>query len=272
MKRRTIIVLILTLVAGGTGAALLACLATTVTVPKPAGPALNIAAGAFPHSALSGVLERVVDAHGRIDYKTLAAERAELERYLTAVAQVSPKDRPDLFPSREHALAYWLNAYNAYVLFAVTERPMLRSVHDENVSFFYGSRYRFGKETCNLHDLENEIIREEFNEPRVHMALNCASLGCPELPAEAFEPDRLEEQLAREAEYFCGDANKVRVANGGIEVSALFDWFAADFEADGGATGFCRKWGRLDIPEGAAVSYAPWDWALNAQPGKALYE
>src|SRR5262245_29618821 len=116
---------------------------STVAVNAPQGDKLQVAPGGFPHQVFDGVVKKVVNDRGRVDYKTLAAERAELQRYLVAVADVSPHSNPELFPTKEDKLAYWINAYNAYVLYAVTERPTMKSVNDDATSFFYFTKYKF---------------------------------------------------------------------------------------------------------------------------------
>ncbi len=246
------------------------CFSTTqVTLPTSV-KRLPVGPGAFPHATLSQLLAEHVDERGRVDYRGLRDNRRELERYLVAIAETSPHKAPAIFPSREHSLAYWLNAYNAYVLYAITERPNLRSVHDSETDFFYWQRHVFGGEELSLYHLENDVIRAEFADPRIHFALNCASAGCPALPREAFVPARLEEQLARETRKFCADATNVRHRGTAIQMSQIFEWFAEDFAKDGGPIEFCRKWGR-DLPADAAVtSYIPYDWALNVQPGREL--
>src|SRR5687768_7992108 len=103
----------------GVMAALFAGCFSTVAVNAPQGEKLEVAKGAFPHDVLDGVLKKVVNDRGRVDYKTLAADRTALQKYLVAVAEVSPHTNPELFPKPEDRLTYWINAYNAYVLYAV---------------------------------------------------------------------------------------------------------------------------------------------------------
>jgi hypothetical protein len=247
---------------------------TTVALNAPQGERLAVTPGGFPHAVLDRVVKKVVNDRGRVDYKTLAADRTELVRYLAVVAEVSPHTHPELFPSEQERLAYWINAYNAYVLYAVTERPTMRSVDDDATTFFYFTRYRFGAEELSLYDVENEVVRKEFAEPRIHFALNCASNGCPELPPEAFVPDRLEDQLAREAREFCAHPDKVRVDGDEVEMSQIFEWYSADFAAAGGPIELCRRWGRRDLPpaDRADLSFITYDWTINAQTGRALFE
>lgn len=246
------------------------CLSTTQIILPMSVKRLPVGPGAFPHATLSKLLATHVDEQGRVDYRGLRQNRRELERYLVAIAETSPHRAPSMFPSREDALAYWLNGYNAYVLYAITARPGLRSVGDVKTDFFYLQRHPFGDEELSLYHVEKDVIRGEFADPRIHFALNCASAGCPKLPREAFVPARLEEQLARETRKFCADVQNVRRNGTAVEMSQIFEWYAEDFAKDGGPLEFCRKWGREDLPAGAAVTFIPYDWALNAQPGRAL--
>lgn len=244
----------------------------TVRVEQPPGAPLEVARDRFPHEAFDRVLKRVVNDRGQVDYKRLAEDRTDLERYLAALQQTSPQSNPELFTTDAHRLSYWLNAYNAFVLYGVTARPKLRAVGDVKSSFLYLTRYVLGGEPISLHDLENTIIRETFREPRIHFALNCASAACPELPAEAFTPDALEAQLARGTRAFCADPKKVRVEDNTVHMSEIFQWYLEDFEAAGGPVAFCRRWGRTDFPPKPGIAFIPYDWSLNAQPGRAPFE
>lgn len=262
---------------------------STVQVKAPEGEKLAVSAGNFPHETFNGVLAKHVDDKGKVDYKALKADRGDLERYLVAISESSPDNKPELFPTKDHELAYWINAYNAYVLYAVTERPQMKSVEDDLKNFFYFTEYVLGGKKISLYNIENEIVRKRYKEPRIHFALNCASWSCPELPPEAFMPDKLEEQLAREAKEFCAHPEKVFLGPGVIKtpritsapdnapdnlvrLSQIFEWYADDFVADGGPVAFCKKWGRDDLPAGGPTEFIQYDWTLNAQPGRALFE
>ena len=221
---------------------------------------------AFDQTDLGVVLERHVDGHGRVDYAALRADREPLDRYVARLEAVGPASTPERFPTDAHRLAYWLNAYNALVLFQVVERESLGSVGDAKLRFFWWTRFAVDGRRLNLYAIENDVIRGGFGEPRVHFALNCASLGCPRLPREPFEAERLEHQLARETAGFLAEERNVAIEDGAIVLSELFDWFAEDFGGDPAA------WVRAhapqrELPVGVPVHYRPWDWSSNAQQG-----
>lgn len=216
----------------------------------------------FSHARLARVLDRFVDEQGRVDYAGLGADRGDLEAYLALLAQASPSISPERFDSVAAKLAYYINAYNAFVLYGVTERPELVSVYEARLDFFVLTRYPVGSAQLSLYELENDVVRP-LGEPRAHFALNCASLGCPQLPRTPFTAEQLEVQLARETRAFCADPDNIRLNGDTVEVSQIFEWYSEDFEADGGPVAFCRKWGREDLPADAPLDFIPYDWAMN---------
>jgi hypothetical protein len=169
-----------------------------------------------------------------------------------------------LFPRDDDRLAFWINAYNAATLDQVLRRWPIRSVHDHKLSFFVVTRYRVDGRPLSLYAIENDIVRRQFADPRVHFALNCASIGCPRLPAEPFDGATLQAQLERETTRFLNEPRNVAVENGSLVLSEIFSWYADDFPPDAVAWVRARR-PDLDPPEGAKATYRPYDWALNDQ-------
>jgi hypothetical protein len=167
--------------------------------------------------------------------------------------------------------AYYINAYNVLVWKSVLMRlPQLTNIDAAKVSFFYATAFLVGGDETNLYDLENKIIRPSFHDPRLHMALNCASAGCPTLPREAFTPERLEAQLDREARRFCNDRRNVDYDASGrrLTLSRLFDWYRDDF---GGppmrVVAWINQWrpANAQLPLDAKIDYSNYDWSLNGR-------
>lgn len=222
----------------------------------------------FEHDLWASVLRQVVDEEGRVDYERLVTEPTDLERVVSLMAAVGPETRPDLFPDESDRLAYYLNAYNALVMWQVVERWPLGSVADKKVRFFYLTRLPLDGDVISLYDLENDVIRGEFDEPRIHFALNCASGGCPKLPREPFRAAELEDQLARETRRFLNDPANLRVEGDTLVLSSIFDWYEEDFAPSP------LEWVRelrpqLGLSAGAKVEYADYDWSLNVQSAPA---
>lgn len=228
------------------------------------------APGAFPHHQLTDVLSKYVDTTGLVAYADLAKDRAGLDAYTALLAKTSPDKHPELFPTRDDQLAYWLNAYNAEAITGVIDQPGIKSVHDNLTGFFYLTKYKLGGKKITLYKLENGIVRKRFSDARVHMALNCQSIGCPRLPQTAFEPATLDAQLDAAAAEFCANPAKVKAEpeKQTIHMSQIFEWYADDFKPYGGQIAFCNQHGQQFDPSWA-IEFIPYDWSLMTQPGKA---
>jgi len=142
----------------------------------------------FDHHLFTNVLRQFVGEQGRVDYAQLKANPNTLNAYLAQLAEVSPESQPELFPTRADQLAYWINAYNAFVLKGVLDKYPITTVWQADVGLFF-KRRRFvaGGKRYSLDDIEHRILRARFGESRIHFAINCASASCPVLPAAAFE-------------------------------------------------------------------------------------
>lgn len=222
-------------------------------------------AQAFSHAALSTVLARYVDANGLVDYKGIATDKA-LAPYLAALAADSPASNPAKFPTKDDALAYYINAYNAFAIQGVAKRPGITTVDAIKQVYFQTETWTMGGAPITLNSLENDRIRS-FGDPRIHFVVNCQSAGCPRLGREAMEPARLQAQLDAAARAFVADPKKVFVDSKGAHVSQIFEWFAADFTKAGGPAAFIAAHGG-PVKPGMTLTYIPYDWALVAQPGR----
>jgi hypothetical protein len=209
---------------------------------------------------------------GRFDYAGLAANPVHVEAlaaYRAALATADPSSW-----TREQQLAFWINAYNAHVVAGVLDNlardPAFAGVLTVE-GFFDAVRYETAGQSITLNELENERIRATFHEPRIHFAVNCASVGCPPLRAEAYTAEALEAQLAEQTAAFVGASTSYDANTNTVSVSQLFEWFAGDFEAAGGVRAFIA--GQVDGDLAATVrdeantlQYTTYDWALNATP------
>lgn len=188
----------------------------------------------FSHDPLNRVLKTYVDDNGLVDYKTLRENRSDLDSYINLLGEFNPDSHPDLFSTDEAKLAYWMNAYNAFVLIGVLDKYPIASVKDVGLlpsSFFWRTKYVTGGRKITLKKLEDDIIRSRFGEPRIHFAINCASASCPKLEQRAFYPENLNDRLETAAELFINETRNVRidVKERKIYLSSIFDWFKEDF-------------------------------------------
>lgn len=234
----------------------------------------------FPFAMWDQVVRAHVDGQGRVNYSKLRRDPSQLDRYLAYVAQVGPRTRADLFPTKQHRLAFAINAYNAVVMRNVINRdPNMRSVDESLADFFYFTEFQIDGEEINLKNYEDDRVRAVFHDPRAHFALNCASGGCPQLPAEAFVPDRLDDQLDRETRKFCNETRNVEIdaAQRKVRLSQIFEWYADDFleyerargNANGNQISYINRYRAADaqIPTDYTIEFIPYDWSLNRQPG-----
>ena len=124
---------------------------------------------------------------------------------------------------------------------------------------------RAGGETYTLNQVEHEIIRKRFVEPRIHFALVCAARSCPPLLNVAYRPDRLQAQLESRARGFINDAGKNKLSGDAASVSALFDWFSGDFTKDGTTVvDYINRYAKKTL-RSQSLTYEPYDWSLNSQ-------
>ena len=227
------------------------------------------------------MLERFVDDAGLVDYAGVARDRAELDRYLAELALASPDSAPGLFPTRDDELAYWLNAYNALVVAGVLDRgaatPSVWGDGLLGIGFFTVERATLGGRRMSLKELEDEIVRERYRDPRVHAALNCASVGCPRLPRRAFAGATLTADLdAAMREFVAGDRHcRIDAARRTVWLSKIFDWFEDDFVDEERRRGtpfptvvaYINRYRprEAQIPAGFRVRFLDYDKRLNRQ-------
>lgn len=236
----------------------------------------------FSHDDWTIVLQRFVDGQGLVDYEGLARDPRTFERYVGSVERSSPETDPDRFPTPDHALAYYLNAYNALIFQGVLRRgPETESVWSGLISgyaFFVRMDVTVGGERTSLKKLEDGI-RKRFQDPRIHAALNCASLGCPRLPRRAFEAEGLSETLNAAMTEFVNDERNCAIdrARRTVTLSKIFDWFADDFvgernDRDGALIDYVNRYRPREarIPPAYTVEFAKYDKRINKAGGAKL--
>ena len=230
----------------------------------------------FDWTPWSALLAEIVTGDGKVDYARLAERREQLEAAVAALGARGPDNDPAAFPTDAHRLAYWLNAYNAFTLHAImAEYPISSVWKTRDGQFFQRRRHLAGGRAVSLDDIEHEILRGEFADPRIHFAINCGSNGCPALRPAAYVGDHLGATLRVATQRFLGNEWNCRIDYAGrrIFISRIFKMYAADFA---GAQGSTRDYRlavlrfvaqHLDVPvEQIAeyeVVYNVYDWGLN---------
>jgi hypothetical protein len=217
----------------------------------------------------------------RVSYAGFMKDRAALKQVLEAYSAVT-KAEFDTW-TKPQQQAYLINAYNAFTIEKILTRyPNIKSIRDFGTVF--GNPWKdkfftlFGQPSY-LDFIEHETLRKDgvYDDPRVHVAVVCASIGCPMLRNEAFVPEKLEAQLEDAMKRFMSDHTRNRYANGKLEISKIFDWYGKDFEK--GHKGFTSVKQTMskyadqlaDKPDDRAavraqkadVAFLDYDWALN---------
>jgi Protein of unknown function, DUF547 len=201
----------------------------------------------------------------QLRYADMARERTGLKAYLQTLSDVSEREFEAW--SRAEQMAFLINAYNAFTVEKVLTRyPAIASIWDFGKLFGNPFRDRFFVlfgQPRSLDDLEHGILRKRYREPRIHFAVNCASVGCPMLREEAYRGVDLEQQLEQQARRFLSDRSRNRTRDGRLEVSKIFDWFKEDFEPRDQY--FLKYAGILGLPPGARLplAFLDYDWSLN---------
>lgn len=230
----------------------------------------------FDWQPWSDLLADVVSREGKVDYARLRERRAGLEATVAALAAVSPASDATQFPSDAHRLAYWLNAYNVFTLAAILDEYPISSVwKTRDGQFFQRRRHVAGGRAVSLDDIEHEILRGEFREPRIHFAINCGSNGCPALRPAAYVGEDLAATLRGATEQFLANEWNCRVDHAArrIFISRIFKMYAEDFAGGSGTTqdyraGVLRFVAQhtglsLDAIGDYEVVYNTYDWGLN---------
>ncbi len=219
----------------------------------------------------------------QVRYAGFAADRAALKAYLDSLSGVSEAAFARFDKAQQ--MAFLINAYNAFTVELILTRwPKLESIKD--IGSLLQSPWKpkwvpllGGK--VSLDDIEHEMLRKRgrYDDPRIHFAVNCASIGCPALREEAFEAARLDAQLDEQALRFMSDRtrNRYNAAAGKLEVSKIFDWFGEDFRLGhrgiGSLAAFTARYADVlaDAPADreriraaqVEIGFLTYDWKLN---------
>ncbi|MEM9663746.1 MAG: DUF547 domain-containing protein [Bacteroidota bacterium] len=253
---------------------------TSARVDRVVAPSSVTAPTTFNH----GLFDAVLQAHvtdGYVDYAGLQASDA-LTPYLAQLAATDPSAL-----SREGQLAFWMNAYNALTLKLVVDNYPTASILRLSPVGIRGIPFviprvnspfevkvgEVGGQVRTLDEIEHDIIRPQFNEPRIHFAIVCAAVSCPPLRSEAYVADRLDEQLEDQARIFLNnpDKNRIPARENKVEVSKIFKWFKEDFgDSDQALQAFLAPYFEGEVAAGLRegaydVGYTSYDWSLNDQ-------
>ena len=220
------------------------------------------------HRHFSSILRRAVHTKNLqtlVNYQQLKSAPQSLEVYLKSLSSVTPLQYKKF--DRNEKMAFLINAYNAFTLKLVIDHYPVDSIKKIGIVLFSPWKKKFfnllGKKQS-LDFIEHEMLRKEFKEPRIHFAIVCASLSCPNLMPTAYNATHLEQQLVEAERNFFRDKNKnvYDASTRTIRASKVFEWFAEDFESQyGPIKAYLKK--KLSAQGAVKVEMLAYDWGLN---------
>lgn len=223
------------------------------------------------HEIFDKLLKKNATSDGRVNYKAFIKDSVELNKYLNLISNTPPDEKTW---SKYEQMAYWINAYNAYTIKLIIKYYPIKSIKDIGSSIqipFVNTPWdikfiMIGKEKMDLNNIEHGNLRKKFDDPRVHMALVCASKSCPILLNEAYDPKRLDDQFAKQTKAFLADPFRNKLSASKPQLSMIFKWYGMDFNKNGSSVrDFINKYSDVKIKADAKISHVDYDWGLNEQ-------
>ncbi len=210
----------------------------------------------------NGLLGKYTTGSG-VNYAAWKGNPADMQAIQQVVDGIAQEKISGL--NKKEELAFYINAYNAWILHEALGKYPTKSVKDLLFTFFTGQRIKVAGEEMSFNHLEKDIIRPKFGEPRIHFALNCASRSCPPLNPEPFQADKLDAQLEKLSVAFVNSSRGVdyNAAKKTAAISTIFKWYKDDFKAVGGPVAFINKRRHPPLPNDTKIAYQDYDWSLN---------
>ncbi|NET31981.1 MAG: DUF547 domain-containing protein [Cyanothece sp. SIO1E1] len=225
-----------------------------------------------------------VDDQGLVNYTELQAKRQPLDAFNSAIAEVKPSTLAEWSPSDQ--LAFWMNAYNSLTLQSIVDQTPLKSSIKDIPGVWRIRKFDVAGSSKTLNDIEHQTIRAGFDEPRIHVALVCAALSCPQLRNEPFVGERLDEQLDDQTRRFLASPQGLEIDReaGVVRLSKIFDWYKDDWVPSFGVeddrfagnpaekavlnfvSGYLEPADQEYLVAGNyQIEYLNYDWSLNKQ-------
>ncbi|NEO55786.1 MAG: DUF547 domain-containing protein [Okeania sp. SIO3B5] len=237
----------------------------------------------FNYQDYNSILKEYVNAEGLVDYERLKENRQKLDEFNAAIGAVTPSTY-DSWTDAEK-IAFLINAYNSFTLESIIDNYPTKSIRNI-IGVWKIRKFDIVGEKLTLDHIEHQILRKEFNEPGIHVALVCAAISCPPLRQEAFTGNQLEQQLDDQAKKFLGNNQgfKIDSQNNAVYFSSIFKWFGEDYEKTYGQeptidglnetetsiVNYAHQYVSPDAQKilkqgGYQVKYSDYDWSLNVQ-------
>lgn len=212
------------------------------------------------HDIWNQLLKIYVSDQGKVNYKGLKQSATRLDVYLKQLVDQAPESGW----TKDQELAYWINVYNAFTVKLIVDNYPVKSIMDIDSGKPWDRKWiRIGGNTYSLSEIENDVIRKKFNEPRIHFAVNCASVSCPKLLNEAYTADKLNTQLEVQSKAYINNPLHNSITATSASISELFNWYKADFVKGGTLIDFLNRFSEVKLNPTATLAYKQYDWRLN---------
>ena len=227
---------------------------------------ITVAQEHLKHTKWTKLLKKHVTQSGLVDYKGFIEDEEALDEYLAVLS----KNHPDESWKKNDRLAFWINTYNAFTVKLIVKNYPLKSIKDLGGSLYkintaWDIKFiKIGDKTYDLNNIEHGIIRDEFEEPRIHFAVNCAAVSCPKLRNEAYVGNKLDEQLDEQTNYFINESDKNNITKKVAQISKIFSWYRLDFRVNGqNYRDFINQYSNTKITDDTKIEFLDYDWSLN---------
>lgn len=211
----------------------------------------------FSHLAFDELLKKYVSGTGKVNYQGFKTERTKLQSYLTELKDYEPKASD----SKNKKLAFWINVYNAFTIELILKNNIPSSIMSINNGKAWDVAFvEIGTKKYTLNNIEHDIIRKQFPDPRIHFACVCAAKSCPKLLNTAYTEANINSKLDEQAKYFINDTSKNQISDGNLKISQLFNWYASDF---GEVNSYIRKYYSGTFKDDKKIEFLEYDWSLN---------
>ena len=209
------------------------------------------------HDRWDNELKKYVSYEGRVNYKKWQTNKHGVESYIQALQQNPPKK----YWSKNEILSYWINAYNALTVLLILDNYPLESI--KKIKNPWNKKvFSINEINYSLSEIEHNILRK-MDEPRIHFAINCASISCPNLSYNAYKANKLETQLENSVKNFLTDKSKNVFLKNQVKLSKIFLWFNKDFGSKKSLVKFINLYAPRKISEKTRFKYLKYNWLLN---------
>ncbi|MGV6830458.1 MAG: DUF547 domain-containing protein [bacterium] len=195
---------------------------------------------------------------GSVDYKKINADQSSLNELLTLAEGLNISKN-----NANEYQAFWINAYNLSVIKGIIDNYPINSPLDKS-GFFDKTTYALGGKKITLNDIENKLLRAQFNDARVHFVLVCGAVGCPPLISQAYTPESLDKQLNEQTTKALNNPSFIKIKKKKVELSEIFKWYREDFVQNGNEIDFINAFRTTPLDTKSKISYYNYNWSLNA--------